>query len=74
MFHRNHVAQFVAALNFTSQEGEDIKKRAEAVIAVFSSSAEGHFSGGKLEEVLGSPELVRTFGEMWEKHQIVWNP
>lgn len=70
MFHRDHVARFVAALNFTPDEGNKIKDRAEAAIAEFSSSEDGHFSGGKLEEVLGNSDLVRTFDEMWEKQQL----
>ena len=70
MFHRDHVGRFVAALNFTPEDGKKIKERAEAAIAEFSSSEEGHFSGDKLEQVLGSPELVRAFDDMWEKLQL----
>ena len=74
MFHKDHVARFVAALNFTPDEGAKIKQRAEDAAAKFSSVEEGHFSGGSLEEVLGSPELAATFSDMWEKQQAVLNP
>jgi len=73
-FHRDHVARFIAALNFTPEAGKQIMERAEVAIAEYSSSEEGNFSGGKLGEVLGDPELVSTFDEMWEKHHFVLNP
>ena len=74
MFHRDHVARFVAAFNFTPEEGEKIKKRAEDAAAEFSSREKGNFSGGSLEEVLGSKELADTFKYMWEKQHAVLNP
>ncbi len=74
MFHRDLIARFVAALNFTPEEGAKIKKRAEEAVAEFSSPEEGHFSGGSLEEVLGSKKLADTFSDMWEKQHVVLNP
>lgn len=72
-FHRKRVERFVAALNFTPEEGAEIKKRAETAIAEFSNSEDGNFSGGKLEEVLGNKERVEAFDELWEKHRAVLN-
>lgn len=74
MFHKDHIARFVAALNFTPDEGAQIKKRAEDAAARFSSVEEGNFSGGALEEVLGSKDLADTFSNMWETQHTVLNP
>ena len=74
MFHRDHIARFVAALNFTPDEGEKIEKRADEAATEFSSREEGHFSGGSLEQVLGSKELADTFSDMWEKQHVALNP
>lgn len=70
MFHRNHVARFIAALDLTPDERAGIEERAETAIAEFTSHEEGHFSGARLEEVLGNPELTHSFNDMWERQQL----
>jgi hypothetical protein len=74
MYDRHHVARFVAALNFTGTDGEQIKQRAEDIIKEHGDPKEGVFPGRHLERVLGSPELLKTFNDMWERQHGVLNP
>ena len=66
-FHRDHVSRFLVAAKVPAHEGERIKQRAEAAIAEFGHDNKSLFSGGKLDEVIGDPELVGKFNEMWER-------
>ena len=65
-FNTSHVERFVASLNFTPTEGENIKKRAAEAAADYSGDP-GEFRGRDLEKVLGSAPLVVTFMDMYER-------
>jgi|GEM_PF-2866488 hypothetical protein len=69
MFHRDHVTRFLTALDLKPEDAAAIESRTEAAIAQFGDN-EGHFSGGRIAEVLGNAELAEKFNEMWESGKL----
>ena len=72
MYHRDHISRFVATQKLTPEQIKKIGDRANTAIAEFSNDQEGVFAGSKIEDVLGSNDLVRTFKTMWEKGKLFW--
>ncbi len=69
-FHKDHVVRFLAAAGLKTEEDTAILQRADAAIETYSDKDTGMFSGGKLDEVIGNPELVTKFTGMWESGEL----
>ncbi len=69
-YHKDHIVRFLAVAGLKPEEETAVLQRADAAIVTFSDKDTGRFSGGKLDEVLGNPELVTKFNSMYEAGQL----
>jgi hypothetical protein len=69
-FHKNHVVRFLAAAGLGPNQDKAVLERVDDAIEAFSNKDKGMFSAGKLDEVIGNPELVTKFNDMWEAGQL----
>ena len=66
MYHRNHVTRFLEQAEVPMEERTEIVARMEDAIGRFDDETRQNFSGGAIQEVLGSPELYAQFNNLWE--------
>lgn len=70
-YNRDHVVRFLDASATSAEQDERILARANAAIDDPADELSGKFSASKLDEVLGDPELIVKFNEMWNTGQLV---
>jgi hypothetical protein len=69
-YHRDHVKRFLDRVDLASGKSKAIEDRVESAILHSGDKKHGIFSGGKLPEVLGDPDLELKFYDMWEKGEL----